>query len=996
MRTQHRGWRPTLPGSARHAVPLLLGLVLLSTALLLFTALNRIDDIKQREARLVEVSALGAASAVASHLEERQRALRLFAEAQAPLFEAIADPARRPGALASIEQRVRATFPGSLSANVNDGRGEPFIRDFDEATASAKHEALNHLSRHPGGWRVLVHPVGGREHFDLLVPVPLGEGTGVFLVSFDAAVLSAVLSEHRLPGYALAVVDRDTPGLIRITPRPEGTTRAQAMEADALSLQPIGSTAWSLAVLAHERPGALEVRQIWRDTLWELALLLLIAAVGLLFLRRLGQRDQAQHRLIEAIARAEGGFIAEADPSSVFDRVLRDLLELTGSDYGFIGEIVSAEDGSPYLRSFSITQLTGEGLDTRRTPEQPPAGLEFRELDSLLGRVITRGEAVISNRPQEDPRGGGHAGFPGVPVGDPPLNSFLGAPVRHGPELVGVVGIANRPRGYDRDLLAYLDPMLSSIGRLFSALRSERLRASAERALRETSVLQQAVLDSTEYAIVATDRHGHILVFNRGAERMLGYRAREMVGRCTPERFHEAEEIVARARELSELVGREIEPGFEVFALQPREQAQAEQREWTYVRKDGSRLPVLLSVTPLHGSDGVLSGYLGIAQDITERKEMERLQTEFIATVSHELRTPLTSIRGSLGLINAGLAGPVSEQARSLLTIAANNSDRLAMLINDILDIEKIESGSMRFDIRPQPLLPVLHEALEASQGYAAQHGVRYSLREPPAGLTVAMDPARIAQVLTNLLSNAAKFSPRESIVEVRVEEEERRVFVHVRDEGCGIAPEFRARIFGKFAQADGSSTRAASGTGLGLSICKAIVEKHGGRIDYASTPGAGSTFSFWLPRSAQVLGLGEPRPPEDPQAPRPRVLHIEDDTDLAAVVRTLLEPRYRLDLAAGPDEARQLLADADYALVLLDLELEGGDGIAVLDALRETSRRPPVLVFSASEPPAARLDEVAGVLIKSRISNELLRSTVDEIIAEHASVHALRRSGAG
>ncbi|MES1241337.1 MAG: ATP-binding protein, partial [Acidobacteriota bacterium] len=239
----------------------------------------------------------------------------------------------------------------------------------------------------------------------------------------------------------------------------------------------------------------------------------------------------------------------------------------------------------------------------------------------------------------------------------------------------------------------------------------------------------------------------------------------------------------------------------------------------------------------------------GVVRDVDERKRVDHMREEFIS-VSHELRTPLTSIRGALGLLAGGVAGELPPQARNLLEIAANNSERLVRLINDILDIEKVESGALGFRLEPLDLASVLREALEVNAVYARYYEVALCAVRSEPGVFVMGDPDRLQQVLANLLSNAAKFSLRGGTVEVEMVRAEGRVRISVTDHGPGIPEPFRSRVFERFAQADHMIGRHDRGTGLGLSISKAIVERHGGRIWFESEPGVRTTFSFDLPVS--------------------------------------------------------------------------------------------------------------------------------------------------
>jgi signal transduction histidine kinase len=509
------------------------------------------------------------------------------------------------------------------------------------------------------------------------------------------------------------------------------------------------------------------------------------------------------------------------------------------------------------------------GLEAPQTPRDV----------SFCGHVVQSGVPLLVHDAQTDERFGDNP----LVTGEPHVRFYAGVPLRtwDGYVLGTLCTIDHQPReltAKQRELLGMLAQQV--VDQL--ELRRQTLQLRARQAilqtdLRETSDVAsrlQSILASANVSIIETTPDGTIREFNAAAERMLGYTPREVVGKSTPALIHDAAEVRARAQELTAELGVPVEPGFDAFVAKARS-AGADEREWTYVRKDGSRFPVHLSITPRRDARGEVIGYMGIASDISDRKRVERLQSEFVSTVSHELRTPLTSIRGALGLVAGGVTGALPGTAKEYIEIALSNTDRLMRLTNDILDIEKIQSGRMDFRLRATDLGEVVKSAVTANVAFASAHRVRLLVSpELPAG-EVLVDPDRLTQVLTNLISNATKFSPAEAAVELSVRRLDERFRVSVRDHGPGISEEFRSRIFQRFAQADTSSTRSKGGTGLGLSISKAIVEKLHGEIGFEPAPGGGTVFFFELPYLPPVVDAA-PGPPN-----AAAVLVCEEDPEL-------------------------------------------------------------------------------------------------------------------
>jgi len=452
-------------------------------------------------------------------------------------------------------------------------------------------------------------------------------------------------------------------------------------------------------------------------------------------------------------------------------------------------------------------------------------------------------------------------------------------------------------------------------------------------ALRTSEAQLREITDTIPAWITYADAGQSLRFHNRAYEEVFGLTSEQLQGRTIREIV--GEEMYALIKPRIE----EVLQGYPVVYERSQKTARGGTRDY------------MINYFPRYGDgadEGKVIGFYTLANDVTELKRIDRMKSEFVSTVSHELRTPLTSIRGSLGLISGGVAGQLPEAVKTLVGIAKSNCERLIRLINDILDIEKIESGKMTLDLQIIELKPLLEQALAANEGYGAAKNVSLSLQFPDEELMVRADGDRLTQVVTNLLSNAMKFSPNDGMVEIHVARSAAHgVRVEVRDHGPGIPEEFRKRIFQKFSQADSSDTRQKGGTGLGLNISRAIIERLGGSIGFETRTGEGTTFYFELPEWEEP----PPTRPVEMLGDRPCVLVCEDDRDISRLIGMMLDKGgFDSEPVYSAEEALTRLGQQHYDAITVDLKLPGQDGIALIRSLRGRllTRDVPVVVISA------------------------------------------------
>ncbi len=685
------------------------------------------------------------------------------------------------------------------------------------------------------------------------------------------------------------------------------------------------------------------------------------------------------------------------------------------------------------------------------------------------------------------------------------------------------------------------------------------MESARKNALIKTSALQDAIINNVYFSSIATDEKGVIQIFNRGAERMLGYAAEDIIDRVTPADISDTAELIARAGSLSREYGTPISPGFEALVFKAARGIE-DIYELTYVRKDGSRLPAVVSVTGLRDANGTILGYLLIgtdntarkqveaeqalldqrlrdqqfytrsliesnidalmmtdpqgiisdvnqqmvaltgrtrdeligapsknfftdqlqadaaiqrvlkesrvndyeltvralngdetvvsynaatfhdrdrklqgvfasARDVTERKRFERalheknvelehasrMKSEFLATMSHELRTPLNAIIGFSEALKDGLVGTMSDSQHEYIGDIFSSGQHLLSLINDILDLSKVEAGMMALDLDAVDVAGLLSNSLSIVKEKAAAQHIKLALEIDGELGTPHLDVRKTKQIVYNLLSNAVKFSAEGARVTLSARlvgsqqvgvlagqwpvhgfprpDNEFRDFLEicVTDSGIGISQRNMAKLFQAFSQIDSSLARKFQGTGLGLAMVKELTELHGGTVAVASAEGEGARFAAWLPLRRGLESVGA-LPPGLATEPRERMaLVIEDDERAADLIRLLLEAEgFTVLIAASAEEALVLAPQYSLSLITLNLLLPGIDGWEFLQRIRDngTLARVPVVVISSQVDSNMALAGGAAAVLQKPVSRQQLKGALGGLGLEPVPEH--------
>jgi PAS domain S-box-containing protein len=541
----------------------------------------------------------------------------------------------------------------------------------------------------------------------------------------------------------------------------------------------------------------------------------------------------------------------------------------------------------------------------------------------------------------------------------PGLHSGWGVPVRFEDRVIAAMQFYSSGRvPVDRDLMTAMETVGSSLGQFMA-------RCSQDERVRDLDRQKESILNTVAEGIYGTDPDGRTLFVNPAGASLLGEPAAALTSQDLHLLLHGHKNTGApcneKCRLLRALTGRESSAGQDAL-----------------YRRDGSSVPVEFAAAPMMEHGRVVGTVLSL-RDISQRHALDRMKDEFVSTVSHELRTPLTSIRGALGLLSAGLLGDMSHKATELLRIAVANTDRLVRLINDILDLERMESGRSVLQIRALDIGDLARQAVETMQSMAQDANIRLECTAPSC--SAEADADRIVQVFTNLLSNAIKFSPPGSRVSLTLEPGDSEVAITVEDQGRGVPEDKLESIFDRFQQVDASDSRQKGGTGLGLAICRSILQQHGGRIWAERNFAHGTTFRIIMPRTQDHAGL-EPALPSTGDlfaALEETVLVCDDDPTSRALVRHHLQQHgYQVVEAGRGEEAIALARQRSFSAILLDLNMPGLNGWETLNQLKNdpaTAGVPVVILSVSSSAPPTEGSEISGWIQKPINEHALLAS---------------------
>ena len=662
---------------------------------------------------------------------------------------------------------------------------------------------------------------------------------------------------------------------------------------------------------------------------------------------RIGLALQERNAVLTTLSRTQAQFLCDREPRELFAGLLSDLLMLTGSQYGFIGEAMETQNGTPYLDFHALANVSwGVVLG----PDEVNRA-RFSDLDVPISRVLTSGATLIIE--PSDPS-------LGAPV---PGQSFAALPLVMAGRLVGVLGLGGRAGGYDPATLELLQPFLATSAGALDAIKLEAKRLETERALKESEERYRDLFDNASDLIHSIRPDGSFAYVNRAWRDRLGYGPAEIEGLRVWDVVDPAHHASYR----------------DMFAV-VREEDAVLLRELALLTRDGRRIEVE-GTESVRFIEGVPAVTRAIFRDVTQRRRADeamrhakeqaeqaaRTKSEFLANMSHEIRTPMNAVIGMTGLL---LDTPLTREQRDFVETVRSAGDTLLAVINDILDYSKIESGRLELEQQPFDIRECVEQALDLLAPDAARKGLELAYAvHPDVPATLIGDITRVRQVLVNLLSNGVKFT-ESGEVEIAVAgadlgEGRLELHVRVRDTGIGIPRDRLDRLFQSFSQVDASTTRQYGGTGLGLAISRRLAEMMGGSIWVESEPGIGSVFHF-----TAVTGVGTAQGRQFLRADQPelrgkRLLVVDDNQ----TTRRLLEVQARAwgmavrSAESGPEALAQLDRET-FDAAILDMSMPEVDGLRLASEMRAHpgAAALPLVVLSAVGQKGAHAESRLGL----------------------------------
>lgn len=699
--------------------------------------------------------------------------------------------------------------------------------------------------------------------------------------------------------------------------------------------------------------------------------------------------------MLSAVSQALASFIKSDDSQSPFEVMLHHLLSISNSEYGFIGEVLYDEHDRPYLKSHALTNIAWDEATRELYAQSYADGLKFTNLETLFGQVLKTGELLISNTPSSDPRSGG------LPPGHPPLNSFMGLPVRSGKALVGMIGIANRPGGYNVRIAEHLNLLVATCSNLILAFRAEKARHHIQDKLSRSEAAFRVLFDSAADGILELDEDGSIQRSNPAMEQIFGFNSKLLLGMSVSDLFHP-----------------DCHSSLATLLTKAKDRDHGVRGELTGHHRLLTEFPVEITVSTM--AFGESTHFVAIVRDVSEWKALReelisakaqadnanKAKGEFLANMSHEVRTP---INGVIGMTELSLATKLDDEQKDYLETVYESAKSLLRVINDILDFSKIDAGKMTLDIALFDVREYLQRMLGDLALRARQKGIVFEYDfDKRIPRYVNGDAYRLRQILVNLISNAIKFTEH-GVVKLIVsaidgEDDWVKIRFSVRDTGIGITSEQKKDIFKAFSQGDASITRRYGGSGLGLVISSNLVNLMGGHIEMESEFGMGSLFYFDLKfdlsgnssaNLSQRVDESDQIAPEalinsSPDSRVADILIVEDNLINQKLTKEILvKAGHKVTVADNGLRALDLAKERLFDVILMDIQMPVMDGLEATRLIRlmerESGGHVPIIALTAHAMVGDHQRFIEGGMdayISKPISSNALLKLVGELLS--------------